>query len=320
MAFFSLVKSWWRLSNSQNTPDPREDVLDNKRLSMWGDPTAKVVFVLVVYWILSKVDMAFYFFLRRHENFHSAATGFTVILAEFVLLTALPMFTALWLAQMLFEQRQSSAFKRPDRNWYLQFAFGFGIGTFTFLCFVCFAWLTGNYHIIGVRAHYPIIYFVWLVPTIAVGVLSEEAIFRGYVLPTLERRWGTGIALVVSASVFAVGHGHLGQANIAESVFHPILHAFALGTLLGAAYLVNRTLWLSLGLHFAWDFVGAVFFNSHTYATQSVFRYAYWPPAFDLTGIAFGASVVICSLGAFLLFLYGRRRGPMKNERTSHHN
>lgn len=258
--------------------------------------------------MLSKASGALYFVLRNIQGFHSARAAFAVLAIEYNLLTALPVLGALWLIRWLVEQKRLSLFKKPIRNWWLQLAYGFGIGTLAFLSFIGFAWLTGNYHILGIRAHYPLASLFWLVLSVAVGVFSEEILFRGYVLPTLERRWGTGIALAVSTVVFAAEHGRFDQGDVAEANVHPILHALALGALLGAAYLINRTLWLPMGLHFAWNFLGAVFFNSHTYATHAMFRYVYWAPAFDLTGIAFQSSVVICSLGAFILIRFVQRK------------
>ncbi len=256
--------------------------------------------------------MALYGVLRRNEAFSSLWDTYSIIIAEYILLTALPTLSALWLVRKASGHKGIIAFFgfRTKEWWYV--AIGIGMGTSAFLCFVGFAWITGNYHISGIRTHYVLLSLIWLISIVPIGVISEECLFRGYILPTLEQRWGTGTALAVTSLLFALGHGRFGQGNTCELVIHPILHALALGALLGAAYLVRRSLWLPIGIHLAWNFCGAIFFNSPTYAVQSLVRYSYRPHAFDLTGIAFCGSVAICSIAAFLLLLYTKQQ---KNRR-----
>ena len=88
-----------------------------------------------------------------------------------------------------------------------------------------------------------------LVLMISVAVL-EETIFRGYILQTLEERFGPVSALIVSSLVF--GLIHLLNPG---ATFAAFLGTLAAGLFIGYTYLVTRRLWLPIGFHFAWNFV-----------------------------------------------------------------
>ena len=89
-----------------------------------------------------------------------------------------------------------------------------------------------------------------------VGV-AEEVVFRGYVLQVLERRWGSMIALLLSSIFFGLEHLQ-NPGETAVDVVNVIVDA---GVPLAAAYLMSRSLWLSIGLHCGWNFYIYVFFG-----------------------------------------------------------
>ena len=69
--------------------------------------------------------------------------------------------------------------------------------------------------------------------------LLEEMVFRGYVMGTL-RRYGDGLAVVVSALLFGLMHGNVVQ----------IPFAFLLGLVLGVLALQGGSIWPAVALHF----------------------------------------------------------------------
>lgn len=79
--------------------------------------------------------------------------------------------------------------------------------------------------------------------------LSEELVFRGYILNNLMSSLSRWPALGASAVLFALTH--LGNAHL-----HPIalLNLLAGGLLLGINYVYTRNLWFSLFFHFSWNF------------------------------------------------------------------
>jgi uncharacterized protein len=87
--------------------------------------------------------------------------------------------------------------------------------------------------------------------------VTEETLFRGVVFRILEERTGTVVALAVSSVLF--GATHLVNAN--ATLWGTLSIALTGGVMLSAAYVVTRSLWLPIGLHFAWNFTHAGIFG-----------------------------------------------------------
>ncbi|EFL04341.1 MULTISPECIES: CPBP family intramembrane glutamic endopeptidase [Actinomycetes] len=86
--------------------------------------------------------------------------------------------------------------------------------------------------------------------------VTEELLFRGVLFRIVERWLGTWGALALSAILFGVAH----LVNPGASLWGALAIAVEAGLMLGAAYVATRTLWLPIGLHFAWNLAeGGVF-------------------------------------------------------------
>ncbi|MEP6743274.1 MAG: CPBP family intramembrane glutamic endopeptidase [bacterium] len=86
--------------------------------------------------------------------------------------------------------------------------------------------------------------------------LGEEALFRGYPLQTLTRARLAWLAILLTSLPFAAIH--LKNPNVVKG-FTFINTALA-GVWLAVAYLRTRSLWLPLGVHWAWNWaLGSVF-------------------------------------------------------------
>ncbi|SER86000.1 CPBP family intramembrane glutamic endopeptidase [Lentzea albida] len=93
---------------------------------------------------------------------------------------------------------------------------------------------------------------------VAVAV-TEELLYRGVLFRIVEEKIGTWLALVVSGLVF--GFAHL--PNPGATVWSSLAIAIEAGLMLGAAYVATRTLWVPIGVHFAWNFAqGGIFSTS----------------------------------------------------------
>ncbi|WP_191992995.1 CPBP family intramembrane glutamic endopeptidase [Sphingomonas parva] len=135
------------------------------------------------------------------------------------------------------------------------------------------------------------------------GVL-EELIVRGVILRLLWRGFGPVVAFVVSAALF--GAGHLPNAN--SSLFAALCIAIEAGVMLGAFYALTGRLWVSIGVHAAWNFTqGYVFgaavsgtdFGASLATSTAIAGYPHW-----LTGGAFGPEaslpgLLVCSSVGF---------------------
>ena len=85
----------------------------------------------------------------------------------------------------------------------------------------------------------------------------EELLFRGILFRWLEEFGGSWFALALTSALFGLGH-----------IFNPnatALSAFAIaleaGVLLGGAYMLTRNLWLTMGIHAAWNFTQGEIFD-----------------------------------------------------------
>ena len=88
------------------------------------------------------------------------------------------------------------------------------------------------------------------------AALAEEALFRGYPLQTLTRARLAWLAILLTSVPFAAVH--LRNPNVVKG-FTFINTALA-GVWLAVAYLRTRSLWLPLGVHWAWNWaLGSLF-------------------------------------------------------------
>jgi hypothetical protein len=143
----------------------------------------------------------------------------------------------------------------------------------------------------------------------------EEVLVRGFIFRVLSVGTGTWIALLLSAALF----GALHASNPGATAFSSIAIALEAGVLLAAAYVVTGRLWLSIGLHAAWNFTeGSIFGMSVSGGKQSasLISGTLSGPAM-LTGGAFGpeasiVAVLVCLALAVLLLQHAVRSGRIE--------
>ena len=90
-----------------------------------------------------------------------------------------------------------------------------------------------------------------------VAALAEEAIFRGYPLQTFSRAKLVWLGVAVTSVAF--GLGHLGNPNVVPT--NTLANTILAGVWLAIAYLRTKSLWLPLGLHWAWNWALGWFFG-----------------------------------------------------------
>lgn len=151
----------------------------------------------------------------------------------------------------------------------------------------------------------------------ATAAVTEEVVFRGIIFRIVEERLGSWLALVFSGLLFGLMHlaGSSGVSGGAE-LWGAAAIAVQGGVLLAAAYLATRSLWLAIGVHFAWNVVESGFgtavsgkANEFGGLIHSTLLGPTW-----LTGGAFGpeagaAAILSCLLAAALLLWYAKRHG-----------
>lgn len=108
----------------------------------------------------------------------------------------------------------------------------------------------------GMNAH-----FLPLIPLVSFLFVAvfEEVVFRGYVFQTLERRWGSGVALAGSCVFFGLAHlgNPVGHVTVWQKLAGPVFIILEAGLPMTAAFLLTRRLWLPIGIHWGWNFFEA---------------------------------------------------------------
>lgn len=89
---------------------------------------------------------------------------------------------------------------------------------------------------------------------IVIAATLEELVYRCLLFRVLERSTGTGIALVVQALVFAVGHlENLPDASPGDAA-RLLVSVSLLGVLWATLFVLTRNLWVVAAHHAAWNF------------------------------------------------------------------
>ena len=191
----------------------------------------------------------------------------------------------------------------PFKRFAQDTATGFGVGFGFFVCVVLIMMLFGLYHIDSIGTDKPLqivsAFFLFLL----VGT-GEEILFRGVLFRWIDEKWGFVAALTVSSVLFGFIHAFEPNATLWSS----FAIAVEAGLLLGAAYKYSGTLWLPIGIHWAWNFTEGNIFGfevSGNDAGASLLKSTVSGPDW-LTGGAFGAeaSVIPILLGLLLSAWY----------------
>ncbi|MFN0277268.1 MAG: lysostaphin resistance A-like protein [Pyrinomonadaceae bacterium] len=164
-----------------------------------------------------------------------------------------------WLYGRLFEGLPYSALGFSFRGkWFLHFSAGCVLGTLTFVSAIIVALMSGGLSLSINRESAVLAIVTTLLTTIvifAVGALSEETLFRGYLLQTFTRSNLTPIGIGLTSTLFAFAH----NANPDVSSIS-LFNTFLAGVWFAVAYLKTRDLWFPLGIHLMWNWLqGPVF-------------------------------------------------------------
>ena len=140
---------------------------------------------------------------------------------------------------------------------------------------------------------------------VAVG---EEILCRGVIFRWIDERWGVWAALVVSALIF--GWGHISNDN--ATWWSSLAISIEAGLLLGAAYKWSGSLWVPIGIHWAWNYTQGNIFGlavSGNGAGDTIFATTVNGPDI-ITGGAFGpeASIIAVILGTLYTIVFLRNR------------
>ena len=147
---------------------------------------------------------------------------------------------------------------------------GFGIGVLLYLMLTGLFLGSGAYRVTAFHFTPPI----WQSASAALIIaVKEEVAFRGYVLTTLEGRWKTVWAVVVSSILFGAAHYQNLSIGSSRLLYLDVIGGASLIGLIDASgYIMTRRLWLPIGLHWAWDFMAGILYRNTELHTKGLFE------------------------------------------------
>jgi hypothetical protein len=147
-----------------------------------------------------------------------------------------------------------------------------------------------------------------------IAAVGEEIAFRGGVYRLLEEGFGSLLAIAFTGALFALLHAPNPGAT-AASTLAIMLES---GILLAAAYVLTRSLWFPIGLHFGWNFTEGGIFGASVSGGKShgLLASSFAGPDW-LVGGKFGPeasvpAVIICLITSVLLLVLAMRRREWK--------
>ena len=152
---------------------------------------------------------------------------------------------------------------------------------------------------------------------IGIAAILEELTYRCLLFRLLERAWGTTVALVVQAVVFALQHLENVAQGGTSDVVTMLIAVTVTGLLWAAVFVLTRNLWVVAAHHAAWNFTillaGVPLSGIEDWRTLAPLESRFAGPDW-LTGGMFGPEsslLVIASttVAVVLLLRAARRRG-----------
>ncbi len=304
-----------------DAPDPRQPLVGQWR----QHPVAQIlVFVGISTAILLALGLpllALFWLVHLHIDPNSERGGLAV---EFFLAVSAVLCYALMTRR---EGRTLTDAGLPVRGFFSETAIGLMIGGGVFSAIIGMMGAFKLYHMGSVNTHFrpllPLALFL------CIAVFQETAV-RGCIFQTLERRYGSGTALIASSLFF--GLLHLGspveKLSTAQWLIGPLFLSFETGLLFTAAYLLTRRLWLPIGLHWGWNFFEASIYgtaNSGAWENDPNTLFAgHTHGPFLLTGSTFGPEaslfgLFIGSYAGLLLLRLAIRRGQWRTANFAAH-
>jgi len=146
---------------------------------------------------------------------------------------------------------------------------------------------------------------------LALGVVGEELLFRGYGFQLLLRHAGPFTTIMPVSVLFAAAH----SANL-NSSWLGLFNTFLWGFILGFAVLRSGDLWLPIGIHFGWNWTLPLFGVNLSGFRMSVSGYVLeWKAGPLWSGGDYGPEASILTLLMMPILGYALWRAPIETQR-----
>ena len=180
---------------------------------------------------------------------------------------------------------------------------GWAVSVVNFLATIVCLFLSGCYRIVNVELDVAS-QLSWLSLFLLVGVV-EEVIFRGILFRLIADKWNIAVGLTTSSLLF--GLAHLG--NPGATLWAALAIALASGWLFGMAYAYHQTIWVPIGMHWAWNYLEGGVFGCAVSGAPLDYQPLITPRISGtdlLSGGAFGpeASIICVAIGIGISIVY----------------
>lgn len=126
---------------------------------------------------------------------------------------------------------------------------GFLISTLLISVTIVCLFINRQYHVLSVNFSLES-QFAWLSFCLLIAVI-EEIIFRGIIFRQISDCWNIKIGLIASALIFGILHIFNKDATLWSS----LAIAINAGWLYAIAYAYHQTIWVPIGMHWAWNYL-----------------------------------------------------------------
>ncbi len=191
-----------------------------------------------------------------HEQVNSRLAGGLGYLVQFFLMFV-PAVLLSWVCGRLFDgvPLRAQGWMR-QRGWQRDFLYGSLFGMVALMLAALIATVGGGFHFSAGASLLSRAFAKTFVGAAGVYVLlaaGEEAMFRGYPLQTLLRSLPFFIAVLPSSVLFAAGHFFNPNVPHDYKLAIQFVNTALAGIWLALGYWRTRSMWLPLGLHWAWN-------------------------------------------------------------------
>jgi uncharacterized protein len=191
------------------------------------------------------------------SNLLASLGPYSISFSEFVL-TVISV-GLVYLFQLKDFPKYLSEIKLKNRSAFAEIFAGFVLGTIMLGIMFGVTYLCGSFTVS--KVNWPVDLLPGLTLYLFAG-FTEEWIFRGFIFRVVEKSSGTVAAILVSSLLFGFAHvvNMPEKAHLGYIIYACTLLSFEAGLPLAGAYLYRRSLWLPVGVHWAWNFLeGTVF-------------------------------------------------------------
>lgn len=145
-------------------------------------------------------------------------------------------------------------------------------------------------------------FFFWSVR----AAITEEVLFRGFIMPVLEIRWGKAIAILVPSILFALTH----LLNMENFSFISVMMLIVSGTSVGVMFSLityqSGSIWPSAIVHCIWNlfFLGGILSIGASHGETDIITYTLHSNSILLTGGEYGAEASVPAIAGYIIVIF----------------